>query len=93
MLLSSGLSEDGEMIGMFSRAATCAAGIDADVQPAPMRTSTPRPLKVLRVNSSAPASPAVLSHRSSRKAKTNDVRGSRRSATPSLLLLISRSAW
>eukprot|EP00966_Prymnesium_polylepis_P308945 7138897-Prymnesium_polylepis.2 len=91
--LSVGLNDDGETIGVSWRPATCAAGIEASEQPAPMMTSTPSPLKAFLVSCSAPARPLLLSQLSSRYANSSDVCGSRSSATPSVLLLISSSAW
>eukprot|EP00966_Prymnesium_polylepis_P085810 1986199-Prymnesium_polylepis.1 len=54
---------------------------------------TPWPLKASRVRWSAAVKLVVLSHLESRYATRSWVPGSSSSATPSVLLLISSSAW
>eukprot|EP00966_Prymnesium_polylepis_P270480 6248462-Prymnesium_polylepis.1 len=54
---------------------------------------TPSPLNASRVRWSAACKAIVESHLESLKAKRRRVVGSRWSATPSVLLLSSRSAW
>ena len=58
---SAELAADGEMIGIRSRLATCAAGTVALEQPAPMIALTPSPPNTCDVSSSAPVSPPLLS--------------------------------
>eukprot|EP00966_Prymnesium_polylepis_P332263 7387773-Prymnesium_polylepis.2 len=79
-------------MGICSSDATQAAGSDALEQPAPIMASTPCS-NASRVRERAPASPSVASHLSSRYAMRSRTLGSRLSATPSPLLLISRTAW
>eukprot|EP00966_Prymnesium_polylepis_P170928 3951066-Prymnesium_polylepis.1 len=54
---------------------------------------TPCPLNAFWIKYNADTRALVESHFESLKANRRSVRGSRWSATPSLLLLISRSAW
>eukprot|EP00966_Prymnesium_polylepis_P116285 2688029-Prymnesium_polylepis.1 len=91
--LSVGLVDAGERIGTREPDATCVAISDAPEHPAPMITVTPSPSNASRVRCSASASARSESHLLSRNVMRRFVFGSNSSATESLLLLISRSAW
>eukprot|EP00966_Prymnesium_polylepis_P186559 4324782-Prymnesium_polylepis.1 len=91
--LSVGLVEAGEIIGSPAAAAACAAGTEAPEQPAPMIASTPSPSNAPRVRCSIAVRLSDASHFESMYEKLSCVLGNKWSAKPSLLLLISRSAW
>eukprot|EP00966_Prymnesium_polylepis_P069685 1620433-Prymnesium_polylepis.1 len=87
-----GLLDDGEMIGAWEPAATCAAVEEASEQPAPMIALTPSPWNADCVSDSAAVNAAEASHLPSRKEARSVVFGSKWSNTPSFLSLISRRA-
>eukprot|EP00966_Prymnesium_polylepis_P108324 2507298-Prymnesium_polylepis.1 len=91
--LSVGLVDDGETTGTCEPAATSAAVTDAPEHPAPIITFTPRPSNASRVRCNAAVRAWDESHFESLYANSKRVWGRRASCTPSLLLLISRSAW
>eukprot|EP00966_Prymnesium_polylepis_P166477 3848654-Prymnesium_polylepis.1 len=91
--LRSGLVDDGEINGKFIPTATCAALTEAPEHPAPIMASTPLLSNAFCERWSAACRPSMLSHFESRYADIKRVYGNKWSATPSLLLLISRSAW
>eukprot|EP00966_Prymnesium_polylepis_P300464 6943721-Prymnesium_polylepis.1 len=91
--LRSGLVLVGLTMGTAAPPATWAAVVEAPEQPAPMIASTLSPLKAFWTKSSAAVRAYELSHLLSLNAKRSCVLGSRPSATPSVLLLISSIAW
>eukprot|EP00966_Prymnesium_polylepis_P166321 3844551-Prymnesium_polylepis.2 len=80
------------MMGTCQVPATWAAMADAPEQPAPIIALTPAPSSTLRVRSSVAVSACEASHFESTYDKCSCVLGSKLSATPSCLLLTSRSA-